>query len=96
MSVPRCWATSSRLPELVENRRISIANEPSKPIQTMPSVVIDTFGIGPASTLRAPMKLPAVAMNPNANTSGSAPTPSQYAVSGAATQVTMPGTTAGR
>ena len=36
VSVPRCSATSSRLPELVEKRRISIANEPSRPIQTMP------------------------------------------------------------
>ena len=56
---------------------MSIAYEPSRPIQMIPSVVIETFGIGPASTLRAPMKLAAVAMNPNPIASGSVPSPSQ-------------------
>ena len=56
---------------------MSAANEPSRPIQTMPSVVTAMFGIGPASTLRAPMKLTAAAMKPNAMTSGSVPSPSQ-------------------
>ena len=43
----------------------------------IPSVVIDTFGIGPASTLRAPMNVIDVAMNANAIASGSVPSPSQ-------------------
>jgi hypothetical protein len=77
VSVPRFDAPGRSLPELVDNRRISIANEPSRPIQMIPSVVIETFGIGPASTLRAPMNVIDVAMNANATASGSVPSPSQ-------------------
>src|SRR5690606_672645 len=93
---PWLAASGRMLDAWVENRRISIANDPSRPIQTMPRVVIEMLGIGPASTLRAPTKLPAVAMNPNAIASGIVPSPNQYAATGAATHVTMPVTAAGR
>ena len=46
-----------REPVPFENRRISAANEPSRPIHTTPSVVMAMFGIGPASRLCAPMNV---------------------------------------
>ena len=48
----------------------------------MPRVVIETLGIGPASTLRAPMKLPAVAMKANAAPVPRAPTGTIATVAG--------------
>ena len=63
----------------------------------MPSVVMAMFGIGPASMLRPPMN-PADAGDERRTRSraASARSPIQYAASGATTQATMPGTTAGR
>ena len=64
-------------PIVLDQRMISAANEPSRPIHTMPIVVTAMFGSGPDSTPGAPMKPIAPAMNANATTSGRPPSPTQ-------------------
>ena len=93
VSVPLSARSTS---PVVEKRRINPAYAPASPTHTIGKVVIDTFGSGPMSTDRAPIYVPAVAMNAKTMTSGSAPSPCQYAAIGAITQATIPGTTAGR
>ena len=55
-----------------DQRTISAANEPSRPIHTTPIVVTAMFGSGPDSTPAAPMNPTAPAMKAKAMTSGSA------------------------
>ena len=62
----------------------------------IPNVVIDTFGIGPASTLRAPMKVIDVAMNAGAIARSGRAVTEPVGGGGVATQATTPGITAGR
>ena len=63
--------------DVFDQRRISAAYEPSSPIHTTPIVVTAMFGSGPDSTPAAPMNPMAPAMNANAMTSGSPPSPTQ-------------------
>ncbi len=60
-----------------DQRTISAANEPSRPIHTTPIVVTAMFGSGPDSTPGTPMKPTAPAMKAKATTSGKAPEPTQ-------------------
>ncbi len=60
-----------------DQARINAAYEPNTPIHTTPSIVMAMFGIGPASTESAAMKLMVPAKNANASTSGIAISPTQ-------------------
>ena len=82
-------------PPYVEKRNIRAAYEPSKPTQIRGIIVIEAFGNGPDSRPSLPTNVMAVAMNANANTSGSAASPIQYAASGAEIDPTTPMTIAG-
>ena len=64
-------------PPSFDQRTISAANEPSRPIHTTPIVVTAMFGSGPDSTPAAPMNPTAPAMKAKAMTSGSAWSPTQ-------------------